>query len=638
MGAQPGTQASRTWALTLLSIGLVGGVYIVLWAARRGLVPDAAVSPYHLPAYASLAVLLLWVVVGASRAFRLGAGHSPAWPLDDRPLVIGLVAVVAYIVLDVVWREIAPIGEGIEGAIAPTRLLLAAGLALIAGAALRAARREGAPTGVSRLPALISAGLVAAGLGFAVLPLHPAFSQWLERPADSREDDSEIWVMQADGGHQTRLLRAGDGVELSLPAWSPDGQQLAGTGWDLHDPKGAVAFLWTARADGTNWRRITNAPGWQWIPAWSPAGDWIAYTLSSMGPTVQRAAPAGGPQPGLAPGAGPAAETGDDVWMVRPDGTGARQLITRPANDSSAVWSPDGQNLLFVSDRDGNPELYIGAADGSNARRLTDDPGRDWAPAWSPDGRQIVFTSDRGGSDDVWLVNDDGSGLRQLTNEPGSDAVPVWSPRGDRIAFASDRSGDVEVWSMSAAGGDLRNLTQSPASSDGQWSVAWSPDGQSLAYASAGLPPALALPVIREDLAVAGTLLGAVIVAGVATLAVGLGFGTATLLLGISSGLAALAAGDWGLAAAAIAVGLVLDIVLGARRRQPGAPELAALVAAGVALVPVLWFALRGALYWTPTLSIGVVLLAGGAGWVIGMLAAPRNAAIASAVPVVDRQ
>jgi hypothetical protein len=189
---------------------------------------------------------------------------------------------------------------------------------------------------------------------------------------------------------------------------------------------------------------------------------------------------------------------------------------------------------------------------------------------------------------------------------------------------------------MSAAGTDLRNLTQSPSSNDGQWSVSWSPDGKSLAYASAGLPPALGLPVIREDLAVAGTLLSAAVVAGVATLAAGLGFGALTLLLGISTGFAALAAGSLGLAAAALAVGLLIDGLLGASRRRPGVPTLAALAAAGAAAVPVLWFALSGGLYWTPTLSIGVVLLAGAAGWLIGTLAARGTAALPSAA--VDRE
>src|SRR5262245_18994208 len=114
-GAQPGDGSRGKWALTVLSIGLVGGLYLVLWAGRRGLTPDVAVSPYHLLAYGSLAVLLVWVVVAASRAFRQDPGSRRTWPLDDRLLLIGLASIVGYIVLDVVWREVAPIGQGIEG-------------------------------------------------------------------------------------------------------------------------------------------------------------------------------------------------------------------------------------------------------------------------------------------------------------------------------------------------------------------------------------------------------------------------------------------------------------------------------------------------------------------------------------------
>jgi TolB protein len=636
-GAQRRTQGPTALALTLLAIGIVGGVYLVLWASRRGLAPDAAISPYHVPAYSSLAVLLVWVVVAASRAVRLGSGRSHAWPLDDPPLLIGLLAIVAYIVLDVAWREVAPIGPGIEGAIAPTRLLLAGGLALVAGAPLRMVGRDQPETGIARIPAMLSAGLVAAGLGFALLPVHPAFSDWMERPEGGREDDSEIWLMDADGGRQTRLLQAGDGIELSLPAWSPDGRRLAGTGWDVSDPDGAVAYLWTAEADGSGLRRITNRPGWQWIPAWSPAGDSIAYTVSPIGPTASRPLSAGGPEPGRRPEVAQATSAGDDIWLVRPDGSGAHALIAGPGDDFAAAWSSDGRRLAFVSGRDGNAEIYIADADGMNQRRVTTDPGHDWAPGWSPDGRQLVFTSDRGGSDDIWVVNVDGTGLRQLTDHAGSDAVPAWSPRGDRIAFVSDRSGDVDVWTMASDGRDLQNLTRSPSSNDGQWSVAWSPDGRLLAYASAGLPPALNLPLLHEDLAVAGTILTALLVAGVATLAGGLGFGTLTALFGIDVGFAALAADTWPLAVVALGVGLLFDLVL-RRSRPAGTPVLAALAGIGLAAVPVLAFAASGSLYWTPTLTMGVLILVGAAGWVIGTLAGSgARTPIAAGVPI-DRE
>ena len=66
-------------------------------------------------------------------------------------------------------------------------------------------------------------------------------------------------------------------------------------------------------------------------------------------------------------------------------------------------------------------------ADGSNVRQLTSDTFTDDGPAWSPDGERIVFFSNRGGPSDLWLVSADGSNLAQLTNDKFYDAYPDWS-------------------------------------------------------------------------------------------------------------------------------------------------------------------------------------------------------------------
>jgi TolB protein len=487
---------------------------------------------------------------------------------------------------------------------------------------LRSAWRRGGPgSPLDRATVAVSAGLVAASLSFAILPLHPGASWWLYPPLDSHEDDSDIWLIHADGVRQTRLFRAGNDVEYSLPTWSPDGSRLAGTGWDLAAASGPAAFLWVAAADGSGYRRITNAPGWQWIPAWSSDGQWIAYTATPVGAAEASAPRPAAPEPGRAPDGQTPATSGEDIWAVRPDGSGARLLIGGPGDDSGAAWSPDGQRLAFVAGRDGNSELYVAAADGSGQRRLTDHLAADWSPAWSPDSRQLAFTSDRAGSEDVWIVAADGSNPRQLTSDGASDTVPVWSPDGRRIAFVSDRTGDVDVWSMASDGTDLKNLTESPSSNDGQWSVAWSRNG-TIAYPS-GSEPATELPAIREDLAVAGTILNALLIGAVAAVLWTLRpiVGATAVLLGMTYGLASLVGGDWRLAAAAIVLGLLADFAL---RALPGRYRLraaGALTAGGFAAVPVVVLGASGSLYWTATLALGVVLLAGLVGWIFGNVA-----------------
>lgn len=91
-------------------------------------------------------------------------------------------------------------------------------------------------------------------------------------------------------------------------------------------------------------------------------------------------------------------------------------------------WSPDGRKIAFVSERDGNSEIYMMNADGSDVTRLTDHSADDWGASWSPDGRKIAFVSDRDGNDEIYMMNADGTNVTRLTNNPGVDKFPVWQP------------------------------------------------------------------------------------------------------------------------------------------------------------------------------------------------------------------
>ncbi len=115
--------------------------------------------------------------------------------------------------------------------------------------------------------------------------------------------------------------------------------------------------------------------------------------------------------------------------VANADGSGLRTL-TRIAvvNGKTLNWSPDGRKIVFVSDRDGNLEIYVINADGSGRRNLTRQPGHDSDPAWSPDGRKIAFTTKREGNFEIYVMNADGSGQRNLTHNPAPDRFPVWSP------------------------------------------------------------------------------------------------------------------------------------------------------------------------------------------------------------------
>src|SRR5207253_8703822 len=121
-----------------------------------------------------------------------------------------------------------------------------------------------------------------------------------------------------------------------------------------------------------------------------------------------------------------------DVRVVHVDGSGVTQL-THDGTAPPTAWSPNGQQIAFISTRDGDEEIYVMNADGSGVTRLTHNPGRDEGDraGWSPDGRRFVFSSDRdGGQLHIFVMNADGTGATQLTSGGFVDDDPVWSPDG----------------------------------------------------------------------------------------------------------------------------------------------------------------------------------------------------------------
>lgn len=144
------------------------------------------------------------------------------------------------------------------------------------------------------------------------------------------------------------------------------------------------------------------------------------------------------------------------------------------SHEESPCWSPDGTRIAFTSTRDGNQELYVASADGSEPLRLTSDPAIDAHPAWAPDGKLIVFSTNRWGDLELATIQPDGTNLTRLTDSHGLDDYPAWSPDGMRLAFASNRDGQLEIYVMKSDGSEPHNVTQSE---DVENFPAWSPSG-----------------------------------------------------------------------------------------------------------------------------------------------------------------
>ncbi len=101
--------------------------------------------------------------------------------------------------------------------------------------------------------------------------------------------------------------------------------------------------------------------------------------------------------------------------------------------------------ITFMSDREGNPEIYVMDADGGNPRNLTNHQFKDWEPSWSPNGKQIVFVSDRevDGNHEIYVMDADGSNPRNLTNHPEDDSAPAWFGSAFPVAPAGKK---LTIW------------------------------------------------------------------------------------------------------------------------------------------------------------------------------------------------
>ncbi|NJN78979.1 MAG: hypothetical protein HC797_00020 [Anaerolineales bacterium] len=167
-----------------------------------------------------------------------------------------------------------------------------------------------------------------------------------------------------------------------------------------------------------------------------------------------------------------------DLFITSPDGVQTSKLINNIAEDTTPRLSPDGTRVAFVSTANNNTDIYILDLASGAVNQVTNAPEKDSSPTWSPDSRQLAFESFRDGNFEIYITNTDGSNQYRLTNDPAGDSNPVWSPTSNEIAFVSNRFGNADIL-LTNTSGTIFTLTTNPAPDN---APAWSPDGNLIAF------------------------------------------------------------------------------------------------------------------------------------------------------------
>jgi Tol biopolymer transport system component len=374
--------------------------------------------------------------------------------------------------------------------------------------------------------------------------------------ASNESGNMDIWVRQIAAGQRVNLTDDYTGYD-GQPAWSPDGEWIA----FVSERDGGGIFIVSAL--GGIPKRVVSLPfaaslayrGSIQTICWSPNGEELVY--ASAGKLFKVSADGGTPvsiplppqglivgysEPSWSPDGKRLACTGffgtgittSQVWTVDHDGSDPVRVTTGKTLDRTPVWSLDGKNLIFISDRGGILDIWCMPVDERGkstgpAQPLTVGVGvgnialskdglhlayakiTDYSNIWSipivedctitldeataitaenhfiellsvsPDGKWIAFDSNRSGNQDIWIMRKDGTDLRQFTKHSSHDWAPDWSPDGKKIVFHSFRRGNRDLFIMPVAGGATTPLTDHP---EQDFVPRWSPDGEEIAFFS----------------------------------------------------------------------------------------------------------------------------------------------------------
>ena len=234
-------------------------------------------------------------------------------------------------------------------------------------------------------------------------------------------------------------------------SWSPKGDKICFTAKATKSDE-----LFVIHTDGTGLKQLTNDELRDAHPSWSHDGTTIVYSKD-----IKKYDPR--------------------LYVINPDGTGEKCLFDDGYSDSFGTYSPDDTRLAYMSKRDTHWQLFMyNFKDKSRTQILTSD-ANDFNPVWSYDGKNIGFESDRNGNDqdDIFILNLPTGKLKQVTNsQEYNDVYPFFSPVSNQLLFLSLRNRIGYLFTINPDGTAEKKIAEKVLY------ASWSPDGKKIAFIS----------------------------------------------------------------------------------------------------------------------------------------------------------